>query len=108
MFPLFSRALDVGRRRRERRLQCIELERQHIAHHLHMRDDVGADDEAEIELVAIALHGDVERLPVRRDRHREDVQQLGAGCVERLPRPRTLDTVMLAAGGSTSDRFDRL
>ena len=56
--------------------------------HLHMGNDVGAGDEAEIELVAIALHGDVERNAVGRDRHREDVQQLRARRIERLPRPR--------------------
>src|ERR1700742_3692363 len=72
---LLGRALDVGGRRREGRLQHVELLRQHVAEHLYMRDDVGSRNEAEIELIAIALHGDVERDAMSRDRHREDVQQ---------------------------------
>ena len=73
-----------------------------------MGNDIGAGDEAEIKLVAVALHGDVEREPMGRDRHREDVQQFGAGGIQRLPRPGTLDTVILAAGGSTLERSERL
>jgi hypothetical protein len=63
---LFSRA-GHARRRRERRLQRFKFAREHVAHHLDMGNDVGAGDETEIELVAVALHGDVERDPVGRD-----------------------------------------
>src|SRR6185437_6968317 len=70
-------ALQVGRWR-ERRLQRREFARQHVAQNVHMRNDVGAGDEAKIELVAIALHGDVQGETMGRDRHREDVQQFGA------------------------------
>src|ERR1700759_422226 len=75
---LLGRALDVGRGRRKRRLQRVELRRQHVAQYLYMRDDVGAGDESEVELVAVALHGDVERDPMGRDRGREDMQEFGA------------------------------
>src|SRR3954470_4641257 len=53
-------ALRFRRRRRIGRFQRLEFARQHVAQHLHMRDDVGAGDEAEVELVAVALHRDVE------------------------------------------------
>src|SRR4249920_2003104 len=59
-------------------LEGGEFPRQHVAENLDMGNDVGAGDEAEVELIAITLHGDVERKPVGRDRHREDVQQFRA------------------------------
>src|SRR5260370_1147140 len=80
------RALEI-RRRRECGLQCGEFPRQHVAENLDMGNDVGAGDEAEIQLVAVALHGDVERKPMRRDRHRADVQQFRTCRIPRLTRP---------------------
>src|SRR5712671_1871397 len=79
---LFSRTLDLGRRRRERGCEHVEFGWQHVAQNLDMGNDVGAGDEAEIELIAIALHGDIEREPMGRDRHREDMQKFGARGIE--------------------------
>ena len=104
---LFSSA-GHARRRRERRLQRFKFDREHVAHDLDMGNDVGAGDEAEIELVAVALHGDVERDPVGRDRHREDVQQFAPAAYSVCRGPGTLDTVMLADGGNTFDKSERL
>ena len=66
-------------------MQRLEFAGQHVAEHLHVRDDVGSRNEAEIELVAIALHSDVQRQAMGRDRHREDKQQFGARRVQCLP-----------------------
>src|SRR4051812_28818929 len=48
--------------------------------------ELAARHQAEVEGVQIALHGDVEPLPVDDGRHRVVVQQPGPGRVERLAR----------------------
>ena len=75
-------ALLRSARRRKGGLQRGEFPRQHVAEHLDMGNDVGAGDEAEIQLIAIALHGDVQRQAMGRDRYREDMQQLGARRIQ--------------------------
>ena len=85
---------------------ALQIRGEHVAHDLDMGNDVGAGDEAEIELVAVALHGDVERDPVGRDRHREDVQQFRA-CRARLPRSGHVGHRDVG-GGNTFDKSERL
>src|SRR3954453_24015102 len=62
-------ALHVRGRRRVGGFQGVELGRPHVAQYLHMGNEVGAADEAEVQRVAIALHGDVERQSMRAHRH---------------------------------------
>ncbi len=49
---------------------------------------LAASDKAEIELVEIALHGDVQCAAVEGDRHGEVVRRRSADAIYRLPRPR--------------------
>jgi hypothetical protein len=61
-------------------------------------DQLAARHQAEVERVEVALHGDVEPLPVEDRRHRVVVQHLRPGGVERLAGPGTLEITTFTGG----------
>ena len=64
-------------------LERREFLGEHARQLFHVRQDVRGAGEAEIEMVAVALYRDVERLTVHGDRHRIHVFEFGARNVER-------------------------
>ena len=68
----------------------LEIVRYIVGDALRVGHGFAAGDEAEIELIQIALHGDIKRATVEGDRHREIVCSRRADAIHRLPRTRNV------------------